>query len=786
MAARTQWVLVALGLLGMVPSALAAEVVLVREGQPRAAIYVAPAVMAPDRKEQLKNPAAEAEIQRRRLRESVKDLALYVEKMSGAKIEVVAGEPQAGEKRLPILVGELATKAFGPVGKTYPYKQAFRVVVSAKGVGLIGESDLATSYAIYEVLDRLGCRWYMPSEMGEVIPQLKTIALPEMDFVSAPGTIYRGIWYADDAYRRRNRMGGLQLSAGHALELSYFTKDDLAKHPEWQATNAAGKPIPGRYRWSNKELANALADKILASHAANPQPSYSLSPDDGCSFDESPEDKALDAGDFDATCQMPALTDRLLVLANRIAEKVAAKEPDLLFGMLAYVQYTRPPLRERVHPSIVPQIAPITYTRAHLFTDDRVPGNQELRALIEGWGKKAKATSYYFYAYFLAETSAPHPMLARWACNVPYVLEKGNCRFWQPETLPNFEVMMHALYMGNRLAWDPKRKPEDIYREINERFYGAAAKEMTAYWDFVDRVWIETPEYSGCGFGYLRRWTPERLKGARGRINAALAAAQSDREKFRVGLADESLQLFERFMKLRYDQAAGRWAGLATEAEAWRKQILALSEKYKDQHTFTRVGWTPHTVGGGYFAQFYEPTYKDASRIAKECEILTAKPIREFCYLADPDKKGEAAGYAKADFDDQDWKTTDVCAETWSSLGYHSYMKSLWYRAKVGLPAVPAGRKVFLWIGSTDGSAKVFVNGKHIPYVALFEQPDKSKKEETRDAAEGYCQPFSFDITAAIKPGAPNEIAILCTRTFLNELGTGGLLAPVAIYREKD
>ena len=33
------------------------------------------------------------------------------------------------------------------------------------------------------------------------------------------------------------------------------------------------------------------------------------------------------------------------------------------------------------------------------------------------------------------------------------------------------------------------------------------------------------------------------------------------------------------------------------------------------------------------------------------------------------------------------------------------------------LPAAPAGKKVYLWLGTTDGAVKVFVNGKHVPYV---------------------------------------------------------------------
>jgi hypothetical protein len=46
--------------------------------------------------------------------------------------------------------------------------------------------------------------------------------------------------------------------------------------------------------------------------------------------------------------------------------------------------------------------------------------------------------------------------------------------------------------------------------------------------------------------------------------------------------------------------------------------------------------------------------------------------------------------------------------------------------------------------------------------------------------------PASFDITPTIRPEAEDRIAILCERHFINELGTGGLLSPVVVYRSKD
>jgi hypothetical protein len=751
-----------------------AEVVLVENGQSRCAVVVAARVIEADRA--LPNALSrerEAETQRQRLRESVNDLARVLGAMSGAKIEVRTEDLPAGDRRVPILIGERAQQTFGPPGKAAPYKQGFRYVVSPNGVGLFGESDLASSYAVYELLDRLGCRWYLPGELGEVIPEAKTVLLAETDLSSAPSTIFRNVWYADEAYRRRNRMGGLLLSAGHALEL-YFSKEDREQHPEWKA-EIGGKPDAHRLRWSSASLADALAEKILERHAKDPQPSYSLSPDDGASWDESRDDTALDAGDFDPTFQKVSKTDRLMVLCNRVAAKVAAKDPEVLLGVLAYVDYTRPPVRENVHPNIVPQLAPITYSRAHPMTDDRVPGNKELRYLVEGWGRKARMTSMYFYGWFLAEPSAPNPMITKWGTDAPIVF-KNNCQFWQPETLPNFESSMHALYLGNRLAWDASLRPKDVIDELHAKFYGHASREMAAYWTFIDNVWVDTPEYSGCGFGYLRRWTPMSLAIARRLIDGARAACQTPSEQARVRLADDSLVLFELFMKLRRDQAEGRFEKLAEEAAAWRAKVVELGERYKDNYCFTRVPWTPLTVSGAYFKQFYQQTYDDATRIARDFEVVTVPPLRRFRYQPDPDRQGDAAGWAKPDFADQAWKTTDVCTETWSTLGYHDYFKSMWYRTGVTLPTVPAGRRVYLWLGNFDGSVKAFVNGQAVQAVGGPRQPGGEVK--------GYCQPVSFDITAAAKPGA-NTVALFCTRSDFNELGTGGLLSPVVVYVEK-
>ena len=333
--------------------------------------------------------------------------------------------------------------------------------------------------------------------------------------------------------------------------------------------------------------------------------------------------------------------------------------------------------------------------------------------------------------------------------------------------------------MANRLAWDPSEKPEAIFAEIHDKFYGHASKPMAAYWHAIDRMWVDTNEYSGCGFGHLRRFTPEKLAAARKLIDAGTTACQTDMEKYRVAMNEKSFATMELFMKLRRDLAEGRFLTLAADADKYVKTHNALGVEYHPQFAFGKMYWTgTNTISTIYFNEFYKHTYDDATRVAKNFEILTNPVLRQWKYQIDPDKKGEAAGWAKPEFDDASWKTTDCAVETWSTLNLHNYMKSMWYRTHVKLPVIPAGKKVHLWIGATDGRVKVFVNGQHVNYVN-----PKGEKEAT---FVNFCHPASFDITSFVKGGgADNQISIFASREFLNEAGTGGLIAPVAIYRDK-
>ena len=134
-------------------------------------------------------------------------LQTYVEKMSGAKLALIEeGQAVPGDMPVRLLVGH--TQAARELGVEIPsgYDTTIRPDIfeeegyALKTVGrdlvIGGNNDgyyKGTLYAAYALLERLGCRWYFPDEWGEVVPEQKTITVPELDVVSRPDFPVRNV-----------------------------------------------------------------------------------------------------------------------------------------------------------------------------------------------------------------------------------------------------------------------------------------------------------------------------------------------------------------------------------------------------------------------------------------------------------------------------------------------------------------------------------------------------------------------------------------------------------------
>ena len=741
-------------------------------GQSRVAIYVEGELMRPNVGGKLAGMTYLKRLpeQRRRLaRDSVTDLARCLEKMSGCQIPIQTNTWNRGDVPVPILIGSKAIARFGGPQKTNIHGQGYRLVISESGIGCIGQTPEGISYAIYELLDRLGCRWYMPGDIGEVLPERPTLTLPATDMAAVPHMIHRNIWYASPAYKRRNRLGGPAPKGGHILE-NYLTEAQRTANPGWAGVGADGKPNPKwkAFNWASEGAADAVADRIIEQLDSNYEPSVSLCPADTTRFSQSAEEKALDTGDIDPTFGSVSLTDRLLVMANRVASRVTEKYPNVVLALYAYVNYSRPPLEQKPHPNIAIGLAPITYNRVHPMTDKSHPTSESLRYLVEGWGRVHDNIFFRGYVYNLADATAPCPMIAKWSEDIPICIRNG-VKFWMPETMATFESNLPGLWLNVRLGWHTDADPAAVMDDLYKGFYGAAEHAMRDYWTFMDDAWVKSKEWSGGGHGHSQRFPPEVMVLAREKMDLAIVSCSTAMEYRRVKLAADSLSIFEQFMEMKSLFGAGKLGSLDLRCDKWLNTFQVRQQDYSSNASFGRFG-------PGYFKRFFEKAYRDGARISRDF-IWISGSLRDWKYQQDTEEVGINDKWFGMETDDTTWKRTDVTTETWSTLGCYQFMGTMWYRTTVKPRNVPAGKKTFVWISKFDGEISLYVNGLPVHHL--------SKEGELEESVRNYCVPYSFDVTQHLKQGIDNQITVRAKRTTLNELGTGGLLGPVMLYREK-
>lgn len=720
-------------------------------------------------------PGAAARAQatyQRWLRESVNDFQRVLEAMTGAKLPIETIPPGGEIPKRGIIIGTAAERVFGEVGKSAPDKQAYRVIAQNDRLGLYGESPLATVYAIYDLLQQVGCRWFVPGDIGECLPELpsRRLVVAAQDRSEAPATIYRGVWFSDEAFRRRNRLREAfdRIEGAHALE-NYITQEQRTANPSWCAL-IDGKRDPARKQlaWGNTAVSDAIAESILAKLRKTSAPSVSLSPLDQIRFSEGPEDKAMDAGVWDETMQTTAISDRLITFANRIVGRVKSEFPDTRFGLLAYHHYVQPPVREKPDPNIVPLIAPITYNRIHSMLDDRIESSRGLRTLIEGWGKLAP-TAFRGYSFNLAEPMAPFPQITRYSKDIPYIVG-SNMRYWQTETFPNFESTMYGIYLSIRLTWDPAQDPADIVRDLNHRFYGPAEKPMSEYWDLWDKAWDQSTNLAGSAYGYLDRFPESFLKQARKLLAAAKKDGSSEPYAARIQLAQDSFSLFEEFMGLLRNLQSGDLANLGPQSKTYRKRLEELGSKYGEYFFSKKFALR-------YFDRFWREPLAQATTISTDSNHLIAPPLTSFRMAPDSANNGLINRWYEPDFsEDESWREIEVGLEQWNQKGFMNYFGPMWYRTTVDLSKWRPGpqKSTRLWVPLFDDEVSVFVNGKQATPLGNSQQDSP--------AAKGFCKPATFDTTGLLEEGKVNQITLRTVRNRINELGTGGLLAPVFLY----
>jgi len=737
--------------------ASAEALTLVQDGRPQAALVLSKEAFdfetgqaaKPRRKARQADPLGDE-------RQAAEEIQRYVEKISGATLPIVpAGDNLQGLK--PVFLGGAADarllESIKPKGSD---PSSFALVVTAKQASIRGLSPQATFYGACELLEQLGVRWFMPGELGTVIPTANTLVLREQSTVQVPSFPSRHLQAVEEGWQKHLRAGGMRFPSSHGIHLGTQPARLFAEHPEYFALRS-GKRSMSQLCISNPEVLRLAIQTTKEFFRANPDaPIIGMGANDGRGFCECDRCQALDGGDYDAFGHCQSMTDRYVWFFNQVLDGIKDDFPRKRIGFYAYAAYNRPPVKVKPDAKIVPAVAMITLCRLHGMENPVCPEKGYEKWIIQQWGRIVPQVYYRGYWFNLADPGLPFFMIRRIAREVPLGKQLGVAG-WRTECLTNWAGNTPSLYIAQKLMWDHTASVEAIMDDFCAKFFGPAAAEMRRYIDLMDKAVDEADYHTGSIWDMALVYPQAVRAEARKELEKAsrLVPADSLLAK-RIDMYGKSFGFLEGFVDAMEGRAAHDWG----RAKRGPDQMIAMRDALASA--------TPPLVGKKaeeYMNRYLTQTITQGYARTTGGNRLLAGLKEEWSLQIDPERVGDVLRWWDPAVIGGNWQKILTCSRTWSDQGLRYYKGLAWYRQTIDIPAEAEGKRVFLWFGAIDEAAKVWVNGQPIgisPRITF--------------------KPFELDATAAVRPGKPNVVAVCISNEVLNELGTGGIMGPVMFY----
>ncbi len=387
------------------------------------------------------------------VRRAATDLAEMLGRISGASFEVVQGSGRQG-----LAVGTTADfpdleldlePSVDPLER-----QRYRLLSHGDGVWLIGASDRAAEYAVWDLLHRLGYRLFFPTDTWEVVPQHSDLSVAvdvweQPDFVTRQAP--RGAPWSDralwDRWRTRNRITpAFSLNTGHAYGgILRANADAFRENPDYYALVEGQRRMAGRVDGGGDIkfcIAHPGLRALVVRHAIrvitdNPQQdSISMEPSDGRHWCQ-----------CDGCDRMGSISDRVVTLANEVAEAINDLELGPKYvGIYAYNQHSPPPSIP-VNPNVVVSVA-----------TSFIRDGYTIEQLIEGWANQDAVLGVRdFHDVFPWSHDMPRRArggdLAYLSRTIPYFFEHG-ARYMNSENSDSWGANGLGYWLSPILLWD--------------------------------------------------------------------------------------------------------------------------------------------------------------------------------------------------------------------------------------------------------------------------------------------------------------------------------------------
>jgi len=756
-------------------TAARAEFVLVEQGRPVATIMT-----AAQPSDNAKTAAAE--------------LQKYVEKMSGVRLTIVDDTAQVsgpvvlvGPSRLTAQIPDLRI----PAGKTRNLREEGFVVRTVGDRLVLAGNDVppyfGTRYAVVYLLHELGVRWFMPGEIGEVVPSMNTIKIGPINVTQKPDFPMRNFWEHGRGkmvaelreWKIHNMLNpDSQDAFGVPADGSigrYLPKDKFDTYPEWFALQRDGTRDSSHPCTTSEGMIEYVAERIKREARSGNKVS-AFAPVDGnprCWCENCERiGNAFDGYGANERDPIPesSASNEWFYFVNRILAKVNEEFPEHIIASNGYANRDIPP---EVPPHIpfdasnnlTVMFANIGACTIHAYDDPKCWQMHRQAQMIRQWCKLSDKVWIYNYNYtMLVNKGTLTPVVQRIRRNIPLLKEWGVVGFYDQDEGDWALSGLPTRLVRARLQWDTKADVDAILEDFFTQWFGPAAQPMKAYYQALEDAFENTHVHGHEDVILPSIYTDELMAVLDRQITAAEAAVTSEPYRFRVGLERliyDLLRAYVAMMKAQHNcefRKAAEFAG----------RIIELQAELNKRTPF--MGWHPFKV--------YESDWEQKRMLAADAKIngpvgkLIAPLPLEAAFRLDPHDDGRFERWQDGAADPSQWRTMRTTAG-WDAQGLHDergrpYKGIAWYQFEVDIPKNASVEHAHLHGMAIVNEAWVWVNGRyagHRPYMMQWFRPHS----------------LDMDVSKLLIPGQRNRITlrVLCNA---DVWGANGIYERLFLY----
>ncbi|MCE9607692.1 MAG: DUF4838 domain-containing protein [Planctomycetia bacterium] len=368
-----------------------------------------------------------------------------------------------------------------------------------------GGDERGSFNAVAGFLNGLGVRWYLPGELGEIVPTLKSIPLPKVDEIVRPDIPLRSFNFRFANNGIETAMWAMRLGVreplnsqhAHGMVIVTMREANFTAHPEWFALYGGKRQFQPGYSknqlcYSNEELFQETVRYVRALFDHYQFEVVSVMPPDG--YTAMCQCKLCEGKDSPERDSSGLMSDHVWDFVNRVAKEVRKTHPDKKICNCAYGSYALPPLKiAKLEPNVV-----VGIVGGRGAPRSNKPEQQaEIALRRAAWSAKTDNPIMIFENYPITDRGWYLPAFTPAALGASVNATKGISQGEDITLTMKFNNagagLNHFLvYFTARSYWGGKNLDVDaMFREYCRLFYGPAEREMHTFFNYCEANWQE-------------------------------------------------------------------------------------------------------------------------------------------------------------------------------------------------------------------------------------------------------------------------------------------------------